>query len=129
MAFTTAFDQLARFAIEQHLLWVIYDGARVSLEQYIVQGILAGRFALGAVFVGLSKPQFATSCVSLSSVLIVAVIVVAMDALILMALAGVAVSSGTLGKMSDGGQQAGRAKGVTVLLIGLAVWLAVSLAL
>lgn len=121
------FDQLARFSIEQHLLWVINDGAPASAAQYIVQGILAGRLVLGAVFVGLSKPEFDTVCVPLSSVPIVAIVVVALDAVIILALAGRAIAAGSISKMQNGGQDGARSKAVFAVLIGLAIWTVVSL--
>lgn len=125
--FTTIFDQLARFSIEQHLLWVINDGAPKSVVQYIVQGTLAGRLILGAVFVGLSKPQFDTVCVPLSSAPIVAIIVIVTDVVIISLLAGRAIAAGTFGKVQNGGQEGARAKAVIAVLIGLVIWIAVSL--
>ncbi|KAJ4422228.1 hypothetical protein N0V82_003088 [Gnomoniopsis sp. IMI 355080] len=120
--FTTIFDQLARFSIEQHLLWVINDGMKPGALQYILQALLAARFVLGGVFVGLSKPEFNTVCVPLSSVLIVAIITVIVDAVIIVGLAGQAISAGLFGKMQDGGQASNRGKAVVVVLAGLVVW-------
>lgn len=124
--FTTAFDQLARFSIEQHLVWVVNDGAPSSPIQMVAQGLVAIRFVLGAVFVGLSKPQFDTVCVPLSSILVVGIAVVAVDAVVILALAGRAVSAGVFGKMQDGGRDGARGKAVAAVLVGLVIWTAVS---
>ncbi|KAJ4393330.1 hypothetical protein N0V93_002538 [Gnomoniopsis smithogilvyi] len=120
--FTTLFDQLARFSIEQHLLWVISNGMKPGPLQYILQVLLAIRLVLGGVFVGLSKPEFNTVCVPLSSVLIVAIITVIVDAVIIVGLAGQAMSAGVFGKMQDGGQASNRGKAVIAVLAGLVIW-------
>lgn len=124
--FTTIFDQLARFSIEQHLLWVINDGRKAGALQYILQALLAARFVLGGVFVGLSKSEFNTVCVPLSSVLVVAIITVIVDAVIMVGLAGQAISAGVFRKVQDGGQASTRGKAVVAVLIGLVIWMGVS---
>lgn len=124
--FTTAFDQLARYSIEQHLLWVINDG-KASLVQYIFQAVMAGRFILGAVFVGLTKSEFNSACVATTSVFVMGVVVVVVDLLILAGLAARAVGSGLFGKAQERGQESARGKAVIVVLVGLAIWMAVSL--
>lgn len=127
IVFTTMFDQLARYAIEQHSLWVINDGTPASTSQIIPQVFLAVRFVLGAVFVGLSRPQFNTVCVPVSSVLALAITLVVVDAVIVTILAGRAISVGLIKKMQDGGQDSARSKAVVATLIGLTIWMAVSL--
>lgn len=125
--FTTIFDQLARYLIEQHLLWVINDGAPSSTPQYIVQGILAGRLILGGAFVGLSKPELDTVCAPISSIPIVGIVVIAVDAVIILALAARASAAGSFSKMQNGGQDGARGKAVIAVLVGMAIWTAVSL--
>lgn len=124
--FTTIFDQLARYSIEQHLLWVISDGAKAGVLQYVLQALLVARFVLGGVFVGLSKPEFNTVCVPLSSVLIVAIATVIIDAVVIVGLAGRAISAGVFGKMQDGGQASSRGKAVVAVFAGLTIWMGVS---
>lgn len=123
--FLTIFDQLARFSVEQHLLWVINDGMKPGALQYILQALLAARLVLGGVFVGLSKPEFNTVCVPVSSILIVAIITVIMDAVIIVGLAAKAISAGVFGKMQDGGQASSRGKAVVAVLAGLVIWMGV----
>lgn len=125
--FTTIFDQLARYSIEQHSLWVINDGTQASAGQIIPQVLLGVRFVLGAVFVGLSRPQFNTVCVPVSSVLALAITLVVVDAVIVTILAGRAISVGLIKKMQDGGPDSARSKAVVASLIGLTIWMAVSL--
>lgn len=120
--FTTIFDQVARFSIEQHLLWVISYGSKPGALQYILQALLGARLILGGVFVGLSKPEFNTVCVPVSSVLIVAIITVIVDAVLIVGLAGQAISAGVFGKMQDGGQASSRGKAVAAVLGGLVIW-------
>lgn len=94
--------------------------------QYILQALLATRLVLGGVFVGLSKPEFNTVCVPLSSVLIVAIITIIVDAVIILGLAGQAISAGVFGKMQDGGQASNRGKAIIAVLVGLVIWTGVS---
>lgn len=126
VVFTTIFDQLARFSIEQQLLWVINDGTRAGPLRYILQALLAARFVLGGVFVGLSKPEFNTVCVPVSSILVVAIATVIVDAIIVAGLAAQAISAGIFGKMQDGGQASSRGKAVVAVLAGLVIWMGVS---
>jgi hypothetical protein len=127
IVFTTMFDQLARYSIEQHSLWVINDGAQASTAQIIPQVVLGVRFVLGAVFVGLSRPQFNSACVPTSSLLALAITLVAVDAVIVTILAARAISVGLIKKMQDGGRDSARSKAVVATLIGLTIWMAVSL--
>ena len=122
IAFTTLFDQVARFAIEQFLLWTINTNTAVSWGQMVPQGLLLGRFILGAVFVGLSRPEFNPVCVPTSSVLPVAIVTVSLDAVIIATLAWRAFSSGFVRDVSRG---SARSKSVLLILTGLAIWTAV----
>ncbi|POS80067.1 hypothetical protein DHEL01_v201550 [Diaporthe helianthi] len=129
IVFTTFFDQLARYAIEQHSLWVINDGTPASTGQIIPQVFLGLRFVIGAVFVGLSRPQFNPVCVPGSSVLALAIALVVVDAVIVTILAGRAISVGLIKKMQDGGSDSARSKAVVATLIGLTIWMATSVAM
>ncbi|ROV87101.1 hypothetical protein VSDG_10045 [Cytospora chrysosperma] len=124
--FTTVFDQLARYSIEQHLLWVINAGTKADAGQYIPQGLLAGRFILGGVFVGFSTHQMNPICAPVSSILALAIAVVAVDAFVVAILAARAASVGLFWRMKEGGQHSARGKAVVVVLVGMAVWLATS---
>ena len=122
IVFTTLFDQVARFAIEQFLLWTLNAGSPVSWAQMVPQGLLLARFILGAVFVGLSRPEFNPVCVPTSSVLAVAIVTVALDAVVIATLAWRALSGGMVRDVSRG---SARSKSVLMILTGLAIWTAV----
>lgn len=124
--FTNIFDQLARYLIEQHVLWVIGAGTAATIAQYVATALLVGRFVLGAVFVGLSKSEFNTVCVSVTSNLIIGVVVVALDAVIVATLLVRAISVGVFTKMQNGGQDSARGKAIIAILIGFSLWTAVS---
>lgn len=113
---------MARFAIEQFLLWTLNANSQVSWAQMVPQGLLLGRFILGAVFVGLSRPEFNPVCVPTSSVLPVAIVTVALDAVIIATLAWRALSGGMVRSVSRG---SARSKSVLLTLTGLAIWTAV----
>ncbi|KAK5663098.1 hypothetical protein OQA88_6514 [Cercophora sp. LCS_1] len=53
----TVFDQLARFSIEQYLVWAMNNGSKPTVYQMIPQFIVLGRFVAGAVFTGFTRPQ------------------------------------------------------------------------
>lgn len=127
--FTTAFDQLARIAIEQFSLWVIFDGVRVSAARTVAHILLFGRLALGVVFVALSKPAFDTTCVSISSNFPVALAVVAADALFIVVLAVAAFANRNVIVEREGEKQKGRPKSMSLLVFGLVLWLAVRILL
>ncbi|KAK6211059.1 hypothetical protein QIS74_10323 [Colletotrichum tabaci] len=77
--FTSIFDQLARFALEQFLLWVINANAAVPVGTMVYQAVLGVRFVLGAVFVGFQKAQIATVCVARNDVLAIGAVVMVTD--------------------------------------------------
>lgn len=126
MIFTTVFDQLARVAIEQCLLWIIIAGTKPGVLQYILQALVVGRFILGAVFVGLTQSEFNTSCVARSSVAVVAIITVAADAVALVGLFVKAITSGIFSKIENGGNSSARGKATIAVLVGLGIWIGVS---
>ncbi|ROV96606.1 hypothetical protein VPNG_09026 [Cytospora leucostoma] len=124
--FTTIFDQLARYAIEQHLLWVINAGTGAGVGQYAPQGLLAGRFILGAVYIGFSRHQMDTICAPISSISAIAIAVVAVDAAIVAILGVRAVSVGLLMMIKKGSQDSARGHAIIAMLIGLVIWMATS---
>ncbi|GKT65916.1 hypothetical protein ColTof3_13255 [Colletotrichum tofieldiae] len=77
--FTSIFDQLARFTIQQFLLWAINANASAPAGTMVYQAVLGVRFILGAVFVGFQKAQIATVCVARNDVLAIGAIVMVAD--------------------------------------------------
>jgi hypothetical protein len=128
VGFSTAFDQLARFSLEQFLLWGVNSGAKMSAEMLVPQALLLVRFVLGAVFVGLSRPQFTPVCTTTSSMLPVAIAVIAVDAVVIFVLAFRFLQVGLVRDIREGRPGMVRGKALLCVLIGLAVWTGVSIA-
>lgn len=76
----------------------------------------------------MTKSEFNTVCVPVTSNLIIGVVVVAIDAVIVATLLVRAISVGVFQKMQNGGQDSARGKAVIAILIGFSLWTAVSLA-
>ncbi|EFX01535.1 hypothetical protein CMQ_6477 [Grosmannia clavigera kw1407] len=123
---STFFDQLGRFSIEQYLLWTINNGAKAGVQQMISQVLVAIRFVLGAVFIGLSRPYFDPVCVPTTSVFAVGIIVVALDAFIVVLLAIRAINSNSATEVRAGQSSSGRSNAVLLVIATFAVWTAMS---
>jgi len=119
--FATVFDQLARFSIEQYLVWAMNHGTKPTVWQMVPQFVVLGRFIAGAVFAGFSRPQTDTFCVATSSMFPVAVVVIVLDVVTLLLLTARAFSSVNEVKESE------LAKRVSykLVLLGFAIWTAV----
>ncbi|KAF9876025.1 hypothetical protein CkaCkLH20_06471 [Colletotrichum karsti] len=127
--FATIFDQLARFAIEQYLLWAINSNAKTPTGAMIPQAVIGTRFILGAVFVGFQKPQIATVCVSKTDVLPIGVVIMITDFLIIGMLAFRANSLGLITEARSGRPSSQNKKAVLWTMVGFAVWTAGSIPL
>ncbi|KAK1831097.1 hypothetical protein QBC39DRAFT_408782 [Podospora conica] len=125
--FASVFDQLARFSIEQFLLWALNTGGPPSIWQMIPQFVVLGRFVAGAVFTGFTRPQTDTFCVATSSEFPIAVVVIVLDVVIMLLLASKAYSSAKEMTISD--SELARRVSVKLILVGLAVWTATSVTL
>ena len=126
IAFATIFDQLARFSVEQYLLWAMNSSvSKFSVGQLIPQVLIWARFVAGAVFVGFTRPQVDTFCVATSSMLPVAIVVIVLDLLIILLLAFRAISTGLIADIQRGKSDAGRSKMVTLVMLGFTIWTAV----
>ncbi|TGO65359.1 hypothetical protein BOTNAR_0079g00260 [Botryotinia narcissicola] len=120
LIFTTGFDQLARVAIEQFLLWSIGHGTKITVIRAILQGLLAVRLIVGGVLVGITRPQFSPTCVAETSIIPVAIIVLVMDLIIVGALLVQAGSLGMLGDRREDRKVQSRA--LLLVIAGFAVW-------
>lgn len=87
----------------------------------IPQLLIVARFIMGMVFVGTTRPQFNPTCVPLSETTAVAIIVIALDAVILAVLA---VRAFGLDFQKDP-EAAGRKKAALLTITGLAIWMGV----
>ena len=79
ISFASSFDQLARIAFLQFLLWAICPAAKSLLFTLGLQGAIFLRFVLGGVFTGVQRPQFDPSCVARSIVMPLGVAILIVD--------------------------------------------------
>ncbi|KAF7949832.1 uncharacterized protein EAE97_003341 [Botrytis byssoidea] len=120
LIFTTGFDQLARVAIEQFLLWSIGHGTKITVIRVILQGLLVVRLVVGGVLVGITRPQFSPTCVAETSIIPVAIIVLVMDLIIAGALL---VQAGSLGMFGDRREDRKvQSRALLLVIAGFAVW-------
>ncbi|KAF7923496.1 hypothetical protein EAE99_006755 [Botrytis elliptica] len=120
LIFTTGFDQLARVAIEQFLLWSIGHGTKITVIRAILQGLLVVRLIVGGVLVGITRPQFSPTCVAETSIIPVAIVVLVMDLIIVGALL---VQAGSLGMFGDRREDRKvQSRALLLVIAGFAVW-------
>ncbi|KAI1411012.1 hypothetical protein F5Y13DRAFT_201539 [Hypoxylon sp. FL1857] len=124
--FTSIFDQLARAFVEQYLVWATRGEKKMGLSA-VTQVLVLGRFGVGMAFIGLTGSEFNPTCVPVSKVLPVAVIVIALDVLILAMVAFQILSVGSTNDMA-GTRQAPK-RSVTLIAVGLAIWIGMSVVL
>ncbi|CAD6448216.1 e6dfdb4e-c340-4126-b299-fb6952bf947f [Sclerotinia trifoliorum] len=120
LIFTTSFDQSARVALEQFLLWSIGHGTKITAIRAILQGLLGTRLIVGGILAGVTRPQFAPTCVATTSILPVAIVVLVMDLIIVGALL---VQAGSLGMFRDSREERKLQNRALLLVIaGFAIW-------
>lgn len=124
--FSTLFDQVGRFSVEQYLLWAMNTGRKQSIADMIAQALVAGRFVVGMVFVGFSKPQVDTVCVASSSSLPIAITTIALDAVIIAMFAARAFMTRMVADIQENTSSAARSKSVLLVMVGFAIWTGVS---
>ncbi|KAK0617401.1 hypothetical protein B0T14DRAFT_268795 [Immersiella caudata] len=123
--FATVFDQLARFSIEQYLVWAMNHGQKPTVWQMVPQFVVLGRFVAGAVFAGFTRPQTDTFCVATSSTFPVAVVVIVLDVVTLLLLTARAFSSAKEVKQDELARRVSH----KLVLLGFAIWTASSVPL
>ena len=126
VAFAAGFDQLARVSLEQYLLWAVSSGGKMSAATFIPQAFLLIRFVVGAVFVGLTRPQFSPVCVAKTSILPIGIAVIAVDVVLVLMLVARAFQVGLVKDIRAGKSDGIRGKAVLFAISGLAVWTGVS---
>ncbi|KAI0830042.1 hypothetical protein F5Y06DRAFT_209330 [Hypoxylon sp. FL0890] len=124
--FSSIFDQLGRVFVEQYLVWATRGGKKKGLS-VVAQVFVLGRFGVGMAFIGLTGSEFNPTCVPVSKVLPVAIIVIALDVLILTVVAIQVLFIGSTEDMA-GTRQAPK-RSVTLVAIGLAIWIGMSVVL
>ncbi|PVH77102.1 hypothetical protein DL98DRAFT_657009 [Cadophora sp. DSE1049] len=121
---STMFDQLARVGIEQFLLWSVGHGTKLTAERLILQGILLVRIVGGGVLVGFTRPQFKPVCVAQTMITPLAVVVLAVDAIIIGVLMVRAMSLGMFREMREksSSTRQEQSKALIFTIIGLGIW-------
>ncbi|KAK8023111.1 hypothetical protein PG991_006992 [Apiospora marii] len=120
---STLFDQVARTAIQQFLVWAVAKDGTSSVLGKIQQFQVLARFIVGMVFVAETRPQFNSTCVPASNLAPIAIVVIALDAVMLVTLAIRALSS------DNSGQDGGKRKAILLTITALAVWMGTSVTL
>ncbi|KAI8957845.1 hypothetical protein F5Y11DRAFT_65225 [Daldinia sp. FL1419] len=124
VVFSSIFDQMARVFVEQYLVWAARPEKK-SIPNMVSQVLVLGRFGVGMAFIGLARSDFNPTCVPVSSVPPVAIIVIVLDALILALVAVQALSNAS---MHNDRASVGR-RSVTLVTVGFAIWIGTSVVL
>ena len=82
IAFSSAFDQIARFSLEQYVLWSLARDFKASGFTFVSQTFIFLRLIVGGTYVGFQRPQFHPVCIPQSVLLPLAIALLAMDAVI-----------------------------------------------
>jgi hypothetical protein len=126
LIFSTAFDQFARFTLEQFLLWSVGQGTRANAGRLILQAILGIRLIAGGILVGFTRPDFAPVCIARTSVEPVGIVVIVLDFVLIGMLLVRSVSLGMFRDMKDSRSSTrGQSKGLIFTIVGFTVWTAV----
>lgn len=125
IAFAAGFDQLARLAFEQFLIWRIKP-ERMSSGIFVLQALIFVRFIMGGVLIGVQRPQIYPVCIAKNILLPLGIATLVTDALII----GIVFTFLWVTKSSSSStslQNIGFAptKIVAFLTAGFAAWLAV----
>jgi hypothetical protein len=131
LIFSTMFDQLARVGIEQFLLWSVGHGTKVTAERLILQMILLLRMVAGGLLVGFTRPDFAPVCVPRTKILAIAIVVIALEAVVIGVLLVRATSLGMFGDLSgkSSSTRKEQSKALIFSIVGLGFWTGVGLEL
>ncbi|KAI5861373.1 hypothetical protein GGS23DRAFT_576522 [Durotheca rogersii] len=116
--FSSLFDQLARFSVEQYLVWAVRTENK-SIAGLVPQVLVLGRFGVGMAFAGVTGSDFNPTCVPISNVPPVSITVIVIDALIIGLVAIQLFVTGVANKK----------KSVTLVILGLAIWTGMSVVL
>jgi hypothetical protein len=85
ISIASTFDQLARVALEQFLVWTLQSYWKPKLSPIVFQLAVFLRFGLGVGFVAVQRPQFAPVCLTSTSVLPLGLVVLIFDAVFVLA--------------------------------------------
>ncbi|KAJ3484021.1 hypothetical protein NLG97_g7158 [Lecanicillium saksenae] len=127
IAFATGFDQLARLAFEQYLVWRIKP-QKMSSGIFVLQALIFVRFIMGGVLIGVQRPQNCPMCIAKNILVPLGIATLVTDLLIIsITFAFIWVTrspNSSLGLQISGFLPA---KIVAFLTAGFATWLATSI--
>lgn len=127
VAFAASFDQVARVSVEQFLLWTVIGGNQKLVgTTLILQGVLIIRFVLGAVFVGLQRPQFNPVCVATNLLMPMGIAIVVVDSLLFLVFSTRGVLAGMAQDIQKAGPNSVRSRALLAVTAGFGIWTAVS---
>jgi len=124
LVFTTMFDQLARVAVEQFLMWAMGQGTKATTQQMILQGILGVRLIAGGLLVGFTRPDFAPVCSARNALLPTSIVVLTLDVIIVGVLLIRASSLGMFGEMGNQklGTRREQSRALIFTITGFTMW-------
>lgn len=125
VAFASAFDQLARIALEEFLFWAMNSDSRASFGVLFPQAVIFLRFILGGIFVGVQRPQFDPVCVATNLLWPLGVAVLCTDAFIVVAILTRASSVGVFRDMKAANPVGSRSRGLVFTTMALGLWIPV----
>lgn len=124
VSFSSLFDQFARSAILQALLWALSGGVGTSRGVLIPQVALGLRLALGCVFAGFQRTEFRPVCLATNSLMPLGISLLCVDEVIALSLLAVCIGRVRLGRSSADAKPEPR--NILVLPIaGVGIWVAV----
>ncbi|KAM0286781.1 hypothetical protein ACHAQH_000801 [Verticillium albo-atrum] len=129
VTFASSFDQIARLALEQYLLWAINSGVKPSPDTFIPQALLAIRLLVGGIFVAFQRTQMLPICQPSNNMVAIGIAVAATDAVIIAIFVLRAFMTGLVQDFREKRPGHQRAKAVLMLIVGLALWTGASVPL
>ncbi|KAI0847356.1 hypothetical protein F5Y00DRAFT_121738 [Daldinia vernicosa] len=128
VVFSSIFDQMARVFVEQYLVWAARPEKK-SIPNIVSQVLILIRFGVGMAFIGLARSDFNPTCVPISSVPPIAITIIVLDAIILALVAVQVLSSASTSGVSSDRQAPLGKRSVTLVTVGLAIWIGTSVVL
>lgn len=125
--FAAFFDQVARCAMEQYLLWAINSGLKISPDTFAPQLVLVIRFFLGGVYVGFQRPQLDPVCQPTNEMNAIGIAVAATDAVVIALFVLRSFVIGLVKDVRESRPGARRSKALLLLIATLLLWTGVSL--
>lgn len=126
IAFAAGFDQIARLAFEQFLLWRIKP-KKASSGIFVLQALIPVRFIIGGVFIAVQRPQVYPVCIAKNILVPLGIATLVTDALIVCILLALifVIKPSIHSSLQTASLEP--AKILTFLTAGFGAWLAVSL--